>query len=132
MYVGGVFNLLIERTNEGFVCHDNERSNFMKPKNIIISKIIVNFSKKTIYMINVFRKLFCIFLYKFLLYRTLTVSRVIFILWIFIFICRAPWTSDRPVAWPLPKYRTTQTQNKRTHLTSMAEVGFEPTITASE
>jgi hypothetical protein len=26
-----------------------------------------------------------------------------------------PWTSDRPVARPLHKYRTTQTQNKRTH-----------------
>jgi hypothetical protein len=28
---------------------------------------------------------------------------------------RTPWTSDRPVARPLPTYRTTQTQNKRTH-----------------
>jgi hypothetical protein len=29
---------------------------------------------------------------------------------------RTPWTSDRPVARPLPKYRTTQTQkNVRTH-----------------
>jgi hypothetical protein len=28
---------------------------------------------------------------------------------------RTPWTSDRPVARPLPKYMTTQTQNKRTH-----------------
>jgi hypothetical protein len=28
---------------------------------------------------------------------------------------RTPWTSDRPVARPLPKYRTTQTQNKCTH-----------------
>jgi hypothetical protein len=28
---------------------------------------------------------------------------------------RTPWTSDRPVARPLPKYRTTQTQNKRAH-----------------
>jgi hypothetical protein len=26
-----------------------------------------------------------------------------------------PWTSDRPVARPLPKYSTAQTQNKRTH-----------------
>jgi hypothetical protein len=28
---------------------------------------------------------------------------------------RTPWTSDQPVARPLPKHRTTQTQNKRTH-----------------
>jgi hypothetical protein len=28
---------------------------------------------------------------------------------------RTPWTSDRPVARPLPKYRTTKTQNKHTH-----------------
>jgi hypothetical protein len=28
---------------------------------------------------------------------------------------RTPWTSDRPVARPLPTHRTTQTQNKRTH-----------------
>jgi hypothetical protein len=26
-----------------------------------------------------------------------------------------PWTSDQPVARPLPKHRTTQTQNKRIH-----------------
>jgi hypothetical protein len=31
---------------------------------------------------------------------------------------RTPWTGDQPVARPLPKYRTTQTQNKRTQ-TSM-------------
>jgi hypothetical protein len=28
---------------------------------------------------------------------------------------RAPWTSDQPVARPLPTHRTTQTQNKCTH-----------------
>jgi hypothetical protein len=28
---------------------------------------------------------------------------------------RTPWTGDQPVARPLPTYRTTQTQNKRTH-----------------
>jgi hypothetical protein len=28
---------------------------------------------------------------------------------------RTPWTSDQPVARPLPTHRTTQTQNKRTH-----------------
>jgi hypothetical protein len=35
---------------------------------------------------------------------------------------RTPWMSDRPVASPLPKYRTTQTQNnlrKHIHTTSM-------------
>jgi hypothetical protein len=44
---------------------------------------------------------------------------------------RTPWTSDQPVARPLPKRRTTQTQNKLIH-TSMPEVGFEPTIPALE
>jgi hypothetical protein len=28
---------------------------------------------------------------------------------------RTPWTSDQPVARPLPTHRRTQTQNKRTH-----------------
>jgi hypothetical protein len=28
---------------------------------------------------------------------------------------RTPWTSDETAARPLPKHRTTQTQNKRTH-----------------
>jgi hypothetical protein len=28
---------------------------------------------------------------------------------------RTPWTSDQPVARPLPKHTTTQTQNKHTH-----------------
>jgi hypothetical protein len=46
---------------------------------------------------------------------------------------RTPWTSNQPVARPLPTHRTTQTQNKRTHTqTSMPRVGFEPTIPASE
>jgi hypothetical protein len=36
-----------------------------------------------------------------------------------------------PVARPLPTYRTTQTQNKRTQ-TSMPGVGFEPTIAVFE
>jgi hypothetical protein len=29
---------------------------------------------------------------------------------------RTPWTSDQLVARPLPKHRTTQTQNKHTHI----------------
>jgi hypothetical protein len=29
---------------------------------------------------------------------------------------RTPWTSDQSVARPLPKHRTTQTQNKRIHI----------------
>jgi hypothetical protein len=41
---------------------------------------------------------------------------------------RAPWTSDKPVARPLPIHRTTQTHTQ----TSMPRVGFEPTIPASE
>jgi hypothetical protein len=47
---------------------------------------------------------------------------------------RTPWTSDQLVARPLPKHRTTQTQNKRrhTHQTSMPCVRFETTIPASE
>jgi hypothetical protein len=54
-----------------------------------------------------------IFLYPFLIYRTLTVF-FIFSLDLYT-IGRTPWTSDRPVARPLPKYRTTQTLNKRTN-----------------
>jgi hypothetical protein len=44
---------------------------------------------------------------------------------------RSPWTSDQPVARPLPTHKTTQTQKKRTQ-TSMPRVGFEPTIPAFE
>jgi hypothetical protein len=44
---------------------------------------------------------------------------------------RTPWTSDWAVARPVPKYRTTQTQNKRTQ-TSMPRVEFEPTIPVFE
>jgi hypothetical protein len=44
---------------------------------------------------------------------------------------RTPWTSDQPVARPLPRQKTTQTQNKRTQ-TSMPPVGFELTITVFE
>jgi hypothetical protein len=32
---------------------------------------------------------------------------------------RTPWTSDRPVAGPLPRYRTTQTLNKHTHTSNI-------------
>jgi hypothetical protein len=42
---------------------------------------------------------------------------------------RTPWTSDQLVARPLPKHRTTETQNKHEHIPC---VGFEPTIPASE
>jgi hypothetical protein len=45
---------------------------------------------------------------------------------------RTPWTSDPLVARPLPKHRTTQTQNKHIHQTSMPCVEFELTIPASE
>jgi hypothetical protein len=39
---------------------------------------------------------------------------------------RASLMGDQPVTRPLPKHRTTQTQNKHT-LTSISRVGFEPT-----
>jgi hypothetical protein len=46
---------------------------------------------------------------------------------------RTPWMGDQPVAMALPKYRTTQTQkNAHTYQTSIPEVEFELTITASE
>jgi hypothetical protein len=32
---------------------------------------------------------------------------------------RNPWTSDQPVARPLPKHRTTQTQNKYIHISNI-------------
>jgi hypothetical protein len=32
---------------------------------------------------------------------------------------RTPWSSDRPVTRPLPKYGVTQTQNKRAHTSNM-------------
>jgi hypothetical protein len=35
--------------------------------------------------------------------------------WSFFTVGRTPWTSDQLVARPLPKHRTTQTQNKRIH-----------------
>jgi hypothetical protein len=50
---------------------------------------------------------------------------------LFYVVGRTPWTSDQPVARPLPTHRTTQTQNKCTQ-TSMPWVGFEPTIPMSE
>jgi hypothetical protein len=43
---------------------------------------------------------------------------------------RTPWASDQPVARPLPTFKTTQTQNKRTHRHPCTEFGFEPTIPA--
>jgi hypothetical protein len=47
--------------------------------------------------------------------------------------CRSPWTSDQFVARPLPKHRTTQTQNKHIHVPNIhAFCRFEPTIPASK
>jgi hypothetical protein len=44
-----------------------------------------------------------------------------------------PWARDQPVARPLPKHRTTQTQNKSINTKrAMLRVEFEPTIPASE
>jgi hypothetical protein len=51
--------------------------------------------------------------------------------WIVYIVGRIPWAWDQPVARPLLRHRTTQTQNKRTQ-TSMSCVGFEPTILAFE
>jgi hypothetical protein len=44
---------------------------------------------------------------------------------------RTPWTGDQSVTRPLPKHRTTQTQNKRTQ-SSMPRVRFERTIPVFE
>jgi hypothetical protein len=46
-------------------------------------------------------------------------------------VSRTPWTSDQLVARPLPTHRAKQTQNKRRQ-TSVARVGFEPTIPVLE
>jgi hypothetical protein len=49
---------------------------------------------------------------------------------------RTPWTSDQPVARPIPKHRTTQTQNKRIHTrNNHAPSGIrtrDPSVRASE
>jgi hypothetical protein len=45
---------------------------------------------------------------------------------------RTPWTSDQPVARPLPAHRTTQSQKKSHTQTSMPRVGFEPMIPVFE
>jgi hypothetical protein len=47
---------------------------------------------------------------------------------------RTPWTCDQPVARPLSKHRTAQTQNKHIYYTLNIHTrgGFEPAITASE
>jgi hypothetical protein len=47
-----------------------------------------------------------------------------------------PWTSDQPVARPLPKHRTTQTQNKRIHRPNIHALSgirtHDPSVRASE
>jgi hypothetical protein len=48
---------------------------------------------------------------------------------------RTPWTNDRAVVRPLPKYRTAQTHNNshtHTHQISLPEVVFEPMIPVFE
>jgi hypothetical protein len=49
---------------------------------------------------------------------------------------RTSWTSDQPVARPLPKHRTTQTQKKRIHTPNIhALIGIrthDPSVRASE
>jgi hypothetical protein len=49
---------------------------------------------------------------------------------------RTPWTGDRPVARPLPKHKTTKTQNKRIHTPNIHTLSgirtHEPSVRASE
>jgi hypothetical protein len=49
---------------------------------------------------------------------------------------RTPWTSDQPVARPLPKHRTKQTQNKCIHTTNIHALSVirthDPSLRASE
>jgi hypothetical protein len=49
---------------------------------------------------------------------------------------RNPWTSDQPVARPVPKHRTTQTQNKSIHIANIHALGrirtHDPSVRASE
>jgi hypothetical protein len=49
---------------------------------------------------------------------------------------RTPWTGDQPVARPLPKHRTTQTQNKRIHVPNIHVLSgirtHDPNVRASE
>jgi hypothetical protein len=47
---------------------------------------------------------------------TFTVSRLFSFILIIFTDDRIPWTSDQLVARPLPKHRTTQTQNKHIHI----------------
>jgi hypothetical protein len=47
-----------------------------------------------------------------------------------------PWASDQPVTRPLPKHRTTQTQNKRIHTRNIHALSgirtHDPSVRASE
>jgi hypothetical protein len=49
---------------------------------------------------------------------------------------KIPWTSDQPVARPLPKHRTTQTQNKRINTPNIHALSgmrtHDPSVRASE
>jgi hypothetical protein len=49
---------------------------------------------------------------------------------------RTPWTSDQPVARPLPKHRATQSQNKRIHTPNVHALSrirtHDPSVRASE
>jgi hypothetical protein len=46
-------------------------------------------------------------------------------------VCRIPWTGDQHIARSLLIHKTTQIQNKCTHI-SMPRVWFEPTVTVLE
>jgi hypothetical protein len=56
--------------------------------------------------------------------------------WSFLTDGRTPWTSDQSVVRPLPKHRTTQTQNKRIHkpnIHALYGIGtHDPSVRASE
>jgi hypothetical protein len=49
---------------------------------------------------------------------------------------RTPWTSDQFVTRPLPKQRTTQTQNKHIHISNIQDLSgirtHDPSVRASE
>jgi hypothetical protein len=51
-------------------------------------------------------------------------------------VSRTPWTSDQPLARPLPKHRTIQTQNKRIHTPKFHALSwirsYDPSVRASE
>jgi hypothetical protein len=64
------------------------------------------------------------------LYRPLDLGRLFSFLILYT-VGRTPRTGDQPIPRPIPRHRTTQTQNRGTK-TSMRRVGFEPTTPVFE